>query len=252
MLAGTSTVLPAESVNCTVSLDADALELAAVDALADLLEEYDIPMMDFDVYARAQQADGNAEYDWSKIVAADGTHFTAAGGQLCAEWMYSLLTEEADTYIRETALNVPTVSDIAYENPKMIPSIYGMYDANWALTRADSANEGYWDAIEVNAYPEGYMATKEVGAEMTFTFKGTQLNLYTLVGKNGGKATYVIDGKKTGTIDLYSTYSMYKCQKAIITGLEDTEHTVTITTVAPNASATDATFGIGYFLVDRD
>ena len=39
----------------------------AVDALADLLEEYDIPMMDFDVYARAQQADGNAEYDWSKI-----------------------------------------------------------------------------------------------------------------------------------------------------------------------------------------
>ena len=224
----------------------------AVDALADLLEEYDIPMMDFDVYTRAQQADGNAEYDWSKIVAADGTHFTAAGGQLCAEWMYSLLTEEADTYIRETALNVPTVSEITYENPKMIPSIYGMYDSNWALTRADSANEGYWDAVEVDAYPEGYMATKEVGAEMTFTFKGTELNMYTLVGKNGGKATYVIDGKKTGTIDLYSTYSMYKCQKAIITGLEDTEHTVTITTVAPNANATDAAFGIGYFLVDRD
>ena len=45
---------------------------------------------------------------------------------------------------------------------------------------------------------------------------------------------------------------MYMCQKAIITGLEDTEHTVTITTVAPNANATDAAFGIGYFLVDRE
>jgi len=40
MLAGTSTVLPAESVNCTVSLDADALELAAVDALADALDAF--------------------------------------------------------------------------------------------------------------------------------------------------------------------------------------------------------------------
>lgn len=224
----------------------------AVDALAGLLDNYNIPMMDFDVYARARQAAGDTEYDWSNIVASDGTHFTQAGGQLCAEWMYGLMTDETNTYIRETVIAPETVSNITYANPKMISSIYGIYDSNWALTRADSANEGYWDAIEVDAFPEGFMATKAIGAEMTFTFKGTELNMYTLVGKNGGKATYVIDGEKTGTIDLYSGFSMYKCQKAIITGLEDTEHTITITTTTPNASATDATFGIGYFLVDRD
>jgi len=160
--------------------------------------------------------------------------------------------------VRKPAFNTAEYQQVQYKKPTMVSSIYGEYDANWSNVKVESFQEGYWQDRFDDSFPEGFMASKTVGATMKFKFKGAAINLYTLIGNTAGAATYSIDnGLRTGIINLYSEYSVYRCTKTIVHDLPYGEHEITITVTEPDARITDETaranalFGVGYFLVDE-
>lgn len=229
----------------------------ALDAIDDLLAYYGIPVMDFQ--EEAERLIETGDYTWDDFrISSSNVHFTSNGGQICAEWMYKLMTDSAtkDSYVKTANLGLADYQTVQYEHPQMISSKYGVYDDKWEITSLATVTEGYENPVSGDAFPNEYMAATEVGAEMTFKFKGTSLYIYTLIGAYGGKAEFEIDGIYTGTIDTYSTNSksMYKSPKLVKSGLEDTEHTVTIRVVEPNSSVKSekAYFGIGKFMVERN
>jgi len=222
-----------------------------------LLDYYGIPAMDFQKEAERLIATGDYTWDNFRKSTSD-VHFTKEGGEICAAWMYGLMTDDEtkDTYVKKATLGLPDYQAIQYEHPQMISSHYGIYDNKWEITSLATATEGYNVPVTGDAFPNEYMAATEVGAEMTFTFKGRSLYIYTLIGAYGGKAEYEIDGVYTGTIDTYSTNSksMYKSAKLVKAGLEDAEHTVTIRVIEPNTAVKSekAYFGIGKFMVEKN
>lgn len=236
-----------ESENGEISHNSQVVEM-----LSGLLEHYNIPCMNFDEYARSLIASGEKTWDNFRI-AKNNVHFTEEGGKICAEWMYGLLTEQQSEYVRRPVLNASDYQSVKYAAPKLIPVTYAQHDSTWKKLSVDTVTEGYWYPVTGEPFPKGYIASNVNGAEMTFTFKGTSLYVYTLIGPQGGKAEYEIDGVYTGTIDTYTnTKSMYKSAKKVKTGLENKEHTVTLKVTEPNANASGAiNFGIGYFMAEE-
>ena len=230
----------------------DSYNTQVVKMLADLLSHYDIPTMDFDAYARSLIATG--EYTWDDFrIASNNVHFTSKGGQICADWMYDLLVNHASDYVKMPKFGAADFQSITYAAPKLVPSAYAQCDGNWKNIAVDTVTEGYWYPVSENPFPEGYMASNVKGAEMTFKFSGTSLYIFTLIGPNGGKAEYEIDGVYSGTVDTYIASSgMYKMTKTVKTGLENKEHTVTFKVVEPNTNASgDISFGVGSFMVEE-
>lgn len=230
----------------------DSYNTQVVKMLADLLSHYDIPTMDFDAYARSLIATG--EYTWDDFrIASNNVHFTSKGGQICADWMYDLLVNHASDYVKMPKFGAADFQSITYAAPKLVPSAYAQCDGNWKNIAVDTVTEGYWYPVSENPFPEGYMASNVKGAEMTFKFSGTSLYIFTLIGPNGGKAEYEIDGVYSGTVDTYTASSgMYKMTKTVKTGLENKEHTVTFKVVEPNTNASgDISFGVGSFMVEE-
>lgn len=124
----------------------------------------------------------------------------------------------------------------------------GLYqESNPAITKT-----GTWiNGANQQVYGKTFIRSSEPGAKLTFKFKGTDLNLLTRVGPDGGIAYVTIDGKSDGAnalkkdaqgrayIDLYSKEKKWQQEIAITSGLgaqfPTTEHTFTLE-VAPTAN----------------
>ena len=83
---------------------------------------------------------------------------------------------------------------------------------------------------------------------MTFTFTGTTIGFYNLIGPEGSTYSYVIDNNISGTGAVTANTSYrYKNGSILKKNLDEGEHTITIT----NTGADGKELGIAYFIVDE-
>jgi len=83
---------------------------------------------------------------------------------------------------------------------------------HWALSY-----EGAWQVVEDERASLGsYRASNRAGDGVSFTFKGTDLDLVVLKDSGSGTLHLVVDGKDRGDIDLYSAETLYQVQVPIV------------------------------------
>ena len=78
-----------------------------------------------------------------------------------------------------------------------------------------------------SAYGRSFVRANLSGSSATFTFTGTTLTWWTTTGKNQGKATVYIDGKKKATVNNYATATHFKVARKY-GKLSNKRHTVRI------------------------
>ena len=74
----------------------------------------------------------------------------------------------------------------------------------------------------------GYLVSSTAGSTLTFTFTGTDLKLWTWSTPTSGSIDITIDGINAGSQDLYRNVANSRVIP-VASGLEETEHTVTLT-----------------------
>ena len=83
---------------------------------------------------------------------------------------------------------------------------------HWAL-----AYEGAWQVVEDERASLGsYRASNRAGDGVSFTFKGTDLDLVVIKDSGSGTLHLVVDGKAQGDIDLHSAEPLYQVQVPIV------------------------------------
>ena len=99
----------------------------------------------------------------------------------------------------------------------------------------------FWDrdvsAASGQASGGSYDGSRDVGAQSSFTFMGTQVAFVGRKAPTGGKADLFLDGVKKTTLDFYSATPVWKPVMWSVSGLPDKLHRVTLRVLAP-ASAT--------------
>ena len=131
-------------------------------------------------------------------------------------------------YYNEYLDNMETYDLTPEKNTKLI------YNNRWSLT---CANQGMFTYQRSAAYSTG------TGAKLTYTFKGTGLELLGYNKADAGTLNVTVDGESYAKgAKLWDADNM--CTAYQINGLEDTEHTVSIE-VASGGLAVDAVAVIG-------
>ena len=93
---------------------------------------------------------------------------------------------------------------------------------HWAL-----AYEGDWQVVEDERASLGsYRVSDRAGDALSFTFKGTALDLVVLKDSDSGTLHLLVDGKSRGEIDLYSAEPLYQVRVPIMRSLLRGEHRV--------------------------
>ena len=75
---------------------------------------------------------------------------------------------------------------------------------------------------------------------VTFTFRGTAVRWYTVLGPAQGKANVYLDGTLKGTFDNYATSTTYNAARTF-TGLSDAVHTISIRPLGTKQAASSGT-----------
>lgn len=87
------------------------------------------------------------------------------------------------------------------------------------------------------------------GSSLSFTFRGTGLDWYTVLGPGQGRAKVFVDGKLLKTVDGYAKESTFQAQRSI-GGLVDGVHTVRIVVLGQSRpAATGSLVSIDRFIV---
>ena len=178
------------------------------------------------------------DYPEATVLTNDGVHPNAEGGKIYADFMYKMLTENADNLFKKMTYVAEPISGFEYNNPRLISWKAATYDDNWNVK-----NDLSW------AFLDGVANAKSSGATLTFKFTGTTIGLYAPRSKSGSTATYSIDdGAYTGTVRVYTDVTVSKMEMAtmISTDLPEGEHTITINV----NDIEDNYFQFGYFIVD--
>jgi len=171
------------------------------------------------------------------LTATDGVHPTAAGGQIYADYIYKILSENPESFFKKMTVVETPVSGYEYRKATMDSWENAIYDGNWIKT-----NDLSWN------FYKGVLKPKTAGATVTYKFTGTTIGLFVVRCKTGTSATYSIDdGAYTGTVNCYENASTDVPRlMRLRTDLDDGEHTITITV----NEAEDVNFRFGYFVVD--
>jgi len=90
-----------------------------------------------------------------------------------------------------------------------------------------------------------YSISDQKGASASFTFRGTALDWYAVLGSSNGKALIYMDGTYRSTVDLYRSATIIG--RIHMTGLSDAIHTITIF----NAGARNAASHGFFVTIDR-
>lgn len=118
----------------------------------------------------------------------------------------------------------------------------GKYTAGW--TRSEGGNGEPWSGNGAANPPDLPVTAHEAqaaGETVTLPFRGTGITWVGYRGPDAGIATVQIDGGAPVTVDLYSPSALYQAESFTVSGLADTNHTITITATGQrNAAATAA------------
>lgn len=171
------------------------------------------------------------------LTGTDGTHPTADGGKIYADYMNEVITANPENFFKKITYVENAVSGVEYANPRMVSWKAAEYDENWKI------NTGMkW------AFGEDQAQATQAGATLTYTFTGTAIGLYVPKSNAATSASYSIDnGAYTGTVSANANLTTEMPMASMIkTGLSEGEHTITITV----NSADNLNFKFGYFMVD--
>ena len=226
--------------------------VASHNAWEEASEYYGLNILDTHTLCVTEIEKGNAT--WDDYTLATDVHPNKTQGEKIAELAFNEFIQNADKYIRSIKMMPKKYGSDDYTKPCHVSSSdldYASYDENWSDTKVDDVvTEGY--NVPTSLPFKSFMASATTGATMTFKFSGTKLIISSLMGKLGRSASYTItnsDGvvEKSGSISNYiADYNWYENVILSLTGLEDTEHTLTVT-------VKDGTgiFGIGDFWIDE-
>jgi hypothetical protein len=85
------------------------------------------------------------------------------------------------------------------------------------------------------------METNAAGESVTIPFRGTAISWIGYRGPDGGVALMQVDGGAPVEVDTYSPSAKYQAELFTITGLADTNHTLTITATGRRNAASSST-----------
>ncbi|MFQ6014570.1 MAG: hypothetical protein ACE5NP_03910 [Anaerolineae bacterium] len=122
-----------------------------------------------------------------------------------------------------------------YAHQKPVVFIGYHQEDHWALHY-----QGGWRSVKDEyAVLGGYRATEKAGDSLSFTFRGTGLDLVVLKGRNSGMLQVTLDGQDLGEIDLRAPEGQYQVEIPIARGLVDREHQVRFQAVGKGRVAID-------------
>jgi hypothetical protein len=98
-----------------------------------------------------------------------------------------------------------------------------------------------WQTVAAPGASGGQFAESDLaGTSVTFTFRGTAIGWYIVLGPNQGKANVYIDGTLKGTFDDYAATTKYGTAHTF-TGLTDAVHTLAIRPLGTKQAASSGT-----------
>ncbi|OCF39003.1 hypothetical protein I317_07220 [Kwoniella heveanensis CBS 569] len=104
-----------------------------------------------------------------------------------------------------------------------------------------------WNTVrDPNFHGGTTMAATEKGASMTVQFNGSSIQFFGGLNTDHGNYTVSIDGGSERTFDAVNWDRLYQVPKYLVSGLEDTQHTMKVTNVAQSGYPT---FGFDYAVV---
>ena len=206
----------------------------------------------FNAHQLVVDAIDDGGYTWDSFVSEGNVHPDKTQGANIATVMYNDFKANYSDYVKNITWKVEKGFNAdTYSQPSIVSSAKASYDSSWENSKVDDVvTEGY--GVPTKLPFESFMASSKEGGKMSLKFKGTKILISSLMGKQGKGAKYVItnsDGvvEKTGDITTYiSGYNWYENIILTVDGLEDTNHTLTIT-----VGSGTGLFGIGEFWVDE-
>ncbi len=209
---------------------------SAMEALAD---HYGIPSMHFGLEVGRLAKEGrlvfrlakNATDDEKKaaegkiVFSEDNVHPLDAGHEIYAQVVARNLATLTAGAERPHTLKAPLVAD-NYEQAKMLPLDQANLGEGWV--RLDPATDARAKSFG-NRMPALFKASAP-GTKLSFSFKGTAVGIYDLLGPDCGQLKVSIDGAPARTVNRIDGYCTYHriAHLGLGSGLEDKVHTVTV------------------------
>jgi hypothetical protein len=214
---------------------------SAMEALAD---HYGIPSLHLGLEIARLEKDGKLVFkgrrpqtDAEKAALGDKMLFSEDGVHPLAETGHEVYAQVVARCMEKIAvlpeakpgphpLGAPLVAD-NWEAAKMVPLSRTTRSAGWQ--RLDPAKDGIAGTFG-NRMEELWKAEKP-GESITFTFRGTSVGIYDLLGPDCGQVKVKLDGKPETVCARFDAYCTYHrlASLDIGSGLPDTVHTVTVT-----------------------
>lgn len=209
---------------------------SAMEALAD---HYAIPSIHFGVEVAALEKAGKLVFKLAKtatpeeraaaegkiVFSDDNVHPLDAGHAIYTQVVARSLAKLPAGTVGPHALKSPFVAD-NYEQAKMVPLDRATLSPGWQ--KLDPATDPRAKSFG-NRMPSLFKAAQP-GDKLSFSFKGTAVGIYDLLGPDCGQVKVSIDGapaKTVARIDGYCTYHRI-AHLGLGNGLEDKVHTVTV------------------------
>ncbi len=221
----------------TTDLTRVGQEFDIIKAQKEIAAAYNIPWIDIgaELSKVIIQENGNTAPTtqnevWSKYV-YDTVHPTDAGHKIYAdtviEYLDGVLTKASAPAKIEASYQPETTVCTTYVNPTAVNFKGQTAPANFTVDE------------------NGYLTGNTADSSFTFTFKGTELGFWAYGLTNGGDAEFVIDNGEAIKVSAYRNAGYI--EKTVATGLENKEHTVTVTLkTSEHGSGID----IRYFLIN--
>lgn len=107
---------------------------------------------------------------------------------------------------------------------------------------AGPALEASWGSVDASQASGGSLASSDLArASVTFTFRGTGVDWYTVRDRVQGRAEIFVDGVLMRTVDNYAANPMFGVRR-VVSGLVDGVHTLRIVVLGTSRPAADGTF----------
>jgi bacillopeptidase F len=99
-----------------------------------------------------------------------------------------------------------------------------------------------WQVVKTSLASGGaYIRSDLSGATTSFTFRGTRVDWYTVLGSSMGRAKVYIDGVLKASVDNYAATTQYGVSRSF-SGLSDAVHTIKIVVLGTHRPAATASF----------
>lgn len=159
------------------------------------------------------------------IFTTDGVYTSPAANHLYAQIIAENLAKLAAGRREQPHEWPPPFRRQNLEQARLAPITAEMLTGEWEKLSPD-----HIDGRNFARHFDDVWFTRTPGAKLTFKFRGTEASLFNLMGPDTGRAKVTVDGQEMGIREQVDRWAYYQRLSALplASGLEDTEHTVTV------------------------